>query len=366
MTSTPSLRGPRASAAMFVALAAFWGTSFVAIEAGIDYFPPLLFAALRYAIAGAVVLAYAVATTDRWRPRTRGDWASVAAGGALVIAAYHGLLYLGQRNVPGAVAAVVVATAPVLTAVFASAVLGDDSVGPVELVGFALGLLGVVVIAAPDASALTATTLLPVGLVFLSAVAFALGGVLTRPFDTTLPARSTQAWTMLVGAAVLLAGAAARGESLRDVTWTPTALGSLAYLTVVSGVFAFLLYFELLDRTGPSTVHLVSYLEPVVATAMSVVVLGHGVAPDVLVGFLAVFAGFAVVERDHLVAPLTDAHRRVRAVRGVHAVRALRDARYRVRAALAVPDIPDDAGASHATLPERDASGRRRTGDPSD
>lgn len=300
MSLSDTLHGPRGTAAMFAALAAFWGTSFVAIQAGVPHFPPLLFAALRYAVAGGVVLAYAALTTDRWLPRTRDDWLSAAVGGLLVIAVYHGLLYLGERHVPGAIAAIVVSTSPVVTAVAASAVLDDASVGPLELVGFALGLLGVVVVAAPGAGGLAATGVVPVLLVFGSAVAFSLGGVLTRPFETSVPLRTTQAWTMLVGAAVLFAGAAVRGESVAAIEWTPTAVASLAYLTFVSGVVAFLIYFALLDRAGPGTVHLVSYLEPVVATVVSAVALGDVVAPTALAGFAAVFAGFAVVERDRL------------------------------------------------------------------
>ncbi|GAA0302498.1 DMT family transporter [Halarchaeum salinum] len=297
MSLADTLHGPRATAAMFAALAAFWGTSFVAIQAGLHDFPPLLFAALRFGIAGLVVLGYAVCTTERWLPRTRAEWLQVTIGGVLVIAVYHGLLYLGERHVPGAVAAVIVSMAPVLTAVFASLVLSEDSIGSVEIVGFALGVLGVVAIAAPGGGALAGVGLVPIALVVIGTATFALGGVLTRPLATSLPLRSMQAWTMLVGAALLFGGAGLRGESVAAIHWTPTAVLSLAYLTGVSGVLAFLLYFELLDRTGPSTVHLVSYLEPVVATVMSVALLGEGVGPATAVGFLAVLTGFFLVER---------------------------------------------------------------------
>ncbi len=297
---------------MFVALAAFWGTSFVAIETGLHAFPPLLFAGIRYAVAGGIVLLYAVLTTDRWIPRTRAEWLSVGVSGVFVIALYHALLYLGELNVSGAVAAVVVSTAPVLTAVFASVLLPDESVGPVELVGFALGILGVAVIAAPSSGGFGVASLIPVLLIFGGAVAFALGGVLTRPLRTTLPLRSMQAWTMLLGAGVLFAGAALRGESVAAIHWTPNAIASLAYLTIVSGVVAFFIYFELLDRTGPSTVHLISYLEPVVATVMSVALLGDMIGARALVGFLAVFAGFAVVERHRFDDQLAVARARAR------------------------------------------------------
>ncbi|MFC6770813.1 EamA family transporter, partial [Halorubrum pallidum] len=73
-----NLRSPISSsesiAGAFVLLATLWGTSFVAIEAGLHYFPPLLFAGVRYAVAGTIVLAFAVIVSDRFVPRGRDEW----------------------------------------------------------------------------------------------------------------------------------------------------------------------------------------------------------------------------------------------------------------------------------------------------
>ncbi|MFC7153911.1 DMT family transporter [Halomarina halobia] len=285
---------------LFVILAAFWGTSFVAIEVGLEHFPPLLFAALRYSVAGAIILGYATLTTDRWRPVTRDDWAAVGVVGAFIIAGYHGLLYLGELYVPGAVAAVVVSLSPVLTAVFASALLADERLGAVEVAGLAFGLLGVVVVAAPDPAALAGSSLLGVALVFLGGACFALGAVLTRPIESALPISSMQGWGMLVGSGLLFAAGGVRGESMAAIDWSGPALPALAYLTLVSGVVAFLLYFDLLDRIGPTEINLVGYVEPVVAAAMSWLLLGHLIDSTAFVGFGVIFLGFALVKRDAL------------------------------------------------------------------
>lgn len=285
------------NALLFLALAAFWGTSFVAIEAGLEHFPPVLFAGIRYAIAGALILGYAVVTTDRWYPRDRPEWLSVVVVGVFIIAAYHALLYLGEMHVSGAVAAVVVSLAPVLTAVAAASILGQ-SLDNVAAGGFLLGVVGVVVVADPNPANLLSTNLLGIVLVLLSAASFAVGAVLTEPLRTTLPAESMQAWAMLVGAAVLFAGSLARGESPAAIEWTTTAVVSLTYLTLVSGVVGFLIYFALHERVGATEINLVGYLEPVVAVVAGWALLGHLVSTTTLVGFLAIFAGFALVKRD--------------------------------------------------------------------
>jgi len=317
MLSRNSWRKLPQNGVLFVLLATFWGTSFVAIEVGLHYFPPLLFAGLRYAVAGAVVLAYAVATADRWLPRTRAELLEVAITGALIIGAYHGLLYLGELRVSGAVAAILVSLSPIMTAVFGGALLPSERIEPTSAVGFGLGFLGVLVVANPSAAGVVGIDPLGLTLILLGGATFALGAVLTQPLPSELPLPALGGWAMLVGAALLLVVAAGRGESAAAIQWTTTAVGSLVYLTVVSGVVAFLLYFALLDRIGPVELHLVGYVEPVVAALVSWILLGTVVDAATAAGFAVVVAGFVLVKfqtvRDHV--PVPSLRQSVRAAR---------------------------------------------------
>ncbi|SNR23214.1 DMT family transporter [Halorubrum vacuolatum] len=308
------LSSPVGVAGAFLLLAALWGTSFVAIEAGLAYFPPLLFAGIRYLIAGIVVLGYAVFVADRWVPNGREEWLGVAIAGAFVIAIYHGFLYVGELYIPGAVAAVVVSLAPVLTATFAAVLLPNERLGPFEIAGFALGLLGVIVIADPGGLTLGGDdaaigglppALLGVILTFFAAVAFSIGAVLLRPLRTDLPIAALQGWAMLIGAAMLLVGAGAFRESPGDIVWNATSIVSLTYLTVLSGVVAFLIYFALLDAVGPTQLHLVGYVEPIIAAIGSWVLLGHLIEGEAILGFAAILAGFAALERREIAAYVT-------------------------------------------------------------
>ncbi|QRV15205.1 DMT family transporter [Haloterrigena salifodinae] len=287
-------------AVLFSMLALCWGTSFVAIEIGLEHVPPLLFAGLRYTVAGAVVFGYATVVTDRTRPRGRAEWLAVSVAGVFVIALYHGLLYLGELYVSGAVAATLVSTAPILTAAFAGLVLPEERLSLGGVVGFVLGLVGVIAVVQPSPGSLGDDVTVGAALVFASAVAFALGSVFVRPIDSELPLETLQAWAMLVGGAVLLCWAALRGESVAAIDPTLSALVSYGYLTLVSGVFAFLLYFELLDRSGATQVSLVSYAEPVVAMGVSWIALGYVVDSVMLLGLVTILAGFAIVKRGAL------------------------------------------------------------------
>jgi drug/metabolite transporter (DMT)-like permease len=290
----------QSNSVLFVLLATVWGGSFVAIEVGLAHVPPLLFAAFRYDVAGIVVLGYAVLTRDRWLPCERSEWLAIGAGGLLLIAAFHALLYLGQGYVSGAIAAIVVSLIPLLTVVFDHAIVGETRLDRVGGAGLAFGFVGVGVVANPSPGALDPTMLVGVGLVFLAAVCFALGGVLTSPLPRTLPMVSRQAWMMLVGGLALHVGSVARGEPLAPSVWTPSVVGAFAYLVLASSVVGYLLYFELLDRVGPAELNLVNYLSPVVAALVSWALLGRLLGPTAVTGFAVVFVGFALLKRDTL------------------------------------------------------------------
>ena len=284
----------------FLLLSALWGVSFVAIQVGLREMPPLLFAALRYDLAGLVMLAVAVGTTTHWHPRTGREWLATGVAGGFLIAVHHALLYLGQQHVSGAVAAVVLSLVPVLTALFAAVALPNERFDAPQYGGVILGFAGVVAIVAPTSGTLAVGSTIGVGLVLLSAAAFAFGSVALRPLSTDLPLRSMQAWGMLIGSGLLHVVSALRGEPVA-IPLTPTSLGALAYLSLGSGVAAYLLYFDLLDRIGPSELNLVSYLQPVVATLVSWAFLGELIDSSTLAGLLAIFVGFALVKRAAIV-----------------------------------------------------------------
>lgn len=215
-----------------------------------------------------------------------------------LVFANHAFLYVGEKIVSGAVAAIVLSLAPVLTVVFASLTLERGLPRLHEVIGFVLGIAGVIVVAQPDPGSFDSTYLVGVGLVLLAAASFAAGGVLSRTVSSGLPIQSTQAWGMLAGSLLLLVGGQIRGEAVHDLHVTTTGLVSLFYLVVFSGVLAYLMYFTLLDRVGPSQLNLVGYLEPVTASLVAWILLGDVITPTMVTGFLLIALGFTAIRRD--------------------------------------------------------------------
>jgi len=282
---------------LFLVLSALWGSAFMAIKAGLSAFPPVLFAALRYDVAGVVMLGYAALRADRWYPRGRDEWATVAVGAALMIAAYHAFLFVGERGTTSAAAAVIVSLSPVLTTVFARGLLPEERLSAVGVVGIALGLVGVVAVAQPDPATLLTRETLPQLLVFAAALSFALGSVVTTYIDASVEIETMEAWSMLGGAGLMHGVSLGLGESFAAITWSSTALWSLTYLSVGASAAGFLIYFDLLERLGPVEINLVSYVAPLFAAVTGFLFLEEVVDGWTAAGFCCIFLGFVLIKR---------------------------------------------------------------------
>jgi O-acetylserine/cysteine efflux transporter len=278
---------------LFAVVALVWGASFPAINIGLESLPPVLFAAFRYDIAALLLFGYVAYTGAAWRPTTYDDWLLIGLGGVLLVGAHFALLFTGQQYVTGGVASIVLSLTPVMTPVFALALLPNQRLGLTGVAGLALGLLGVGIIAQPSPEALAGGQLYGVSLLVLSATSFALGAVLTVRMRTTLPMLSLQAWMMGVGALSLhLTSALHPAESFGAIEWTATGVGAVLFLAVFASAIGYLAYFDLQERVGPIETSLVSYATPVVATASGWALLGEPVTDATLLGFAVIAFGF--------------------------------------------------------------------------
>jgi drug/metabolite transporter (DMT)-like permease len=284
---------------LFVVLSAVWGSAFMAINLGLEFFPPVTFAAVRYDVAGIIMLGYAVWVADNPLPQTRGEWGLVAIGAVFLIAAYHAFLFIGQSDaaVTSAIAAIIVSLNPILTTGFARVLLPSERLTALGIVGLCLGLVGVVVLADPDPSNLTDDATLSKLLILAASISFSLGSVLTRRVESTLEIETLEAWAMFLGGLLMHGIALGLGESPADIEWTADAILALAYLSVVASALGFLIYFDLLERLGAIEINLVSYVAPVFAALSGWVFLAEGLTVTTVAGFAIILAGFVLIKR---------------------------------------------------------------------
>lgn len=286
------------SVSLFCLLAILWGGSFVAIKAGLNYFPPILYAAIRYDTATIFLFGYAISTTEYWWPRTRADWLAVALYGMLVIGAYNAFLFTGQQGVTSTVAAILIAMNPIIATGISRIVLPSERLTRLGIVGLLLGFLGVGIVAQPDPSNLLTRNLLAQVLVLAAAASVALGSVLVQRVDDEIPAVSVTAWACGIGAVMLhVTSLGFTDESLTEVQWTIEALFAVGYLGVLASALGYFIYFDLLAEVGPIETNLISYAEPIPAGVFGWILLGETVDSATAIGFCVIFIGFVLLKR---------------------------------------------------------------------
>ena len=281
---------------LLLLLGALWGTAFMFITLGLPSFSPILFAALRFDVAGLVILAVALWRRAPMRPATRAQWTAIGVAAVLNVGAYHAFLFWGQRFTSPAVAAVIVGLNPVITTVLSTRLLSDERVGWQGVVGLALGLLGILALAALKEGSLLDLQGVAELAVIAAIASWSLGSILVRRTRHGMDVFAFTAWQMLAGAA-LLHVAALLFDRPYFVVWDADGVVSLLYLAIVSSSLGFVLYFTLLERVGPIRTNLVSHVAPVFAALAGWVVLRAEVEPRAFVAFALIVAGFGLVAK---------------------------------------------------------------------
>ncbi|WP_245835266.1 DMT family transporter [Natronolimnobius baerhuensis] len=287
----------RRAASFFVLSSLFFGGTFVAAKAGLEYFPPLLFVALRFDVAAVLLGGYVLLTSSREEllPTTRGDLLGILATGGLVIGLSNALLFVGQQYATSAVGAIVFSLNPILTPVFAAVLLSNERLSVHGAVGMGLGLLGVILVVSPDSASLLGGDAVGRAILFAGAISAALGAVLIRRANATLSSTVRIAWGLPLAAALAHGLSAFAGESPGAIRWTTEALLALGYVSIFAGILAYLAYFALLDSTGAIHANLIFYVVPVISTLGGWALLDEQLAPSAVFGFLTIFAGFAIL-----------------------------------------------------------------------
>jgi drug/metabolite transporter (DMT)-like permease len=252
------------TALVYGTCAIIWGTTWFAIRRciGAGGYPTLKGAALRFAIAAAVLgLLYALGW-GRPGPRSLRQAAALVLCGALSALGY-GLVYSGEETISGGLAAVIYGTFPLCTALMATA--GRvEAVTRRALVGSAFALVGIGVVFADrlDVSRAQAAGVL---LVLGSVVVSALYSTLLKHFASEV--HPLAATGVFLGTAAVTLGVVAPCVERAPIPWPPPAGPTVAllYLSLVGSVLVFMAYFVLLKRVTLMTVSTLALIEPIVA-----------------------------------------------------------------------------------------------------
>jgi drug/metabolite transporter (DMT)-like permease len=277
---------------LFTMMSVIWGVPYLLIkvaDGGVSV-PVLVFA--RVGIGAAVLLPIAIrrgqirVLRDHWR------WLAVFA--LVEIMLPWALLSDAERRLSSSMSGLLIASVPIIGLVLARVTGGAERMTVVRWTGLLAGLAGVALLAGPRVLSGGAW---PITEVILTAVGYATGPLIANRKLNGLPGLGMTA-VCLAAATIVYAPAAA-------LTWpakTPSlaVLGSLAALGVLCTATAFVLFFQLIAEVGPARATVITYVNPAVAVALGVAVLGEPLTPAILGAFVLILAGSVMATRSGL------------------------------------------------------------------
>jgi drug/metabolite transporter (DMT)-like permease len=285
----------RAAYLAWLVVCLVWGTTYLAIRIALETIPPALVGAIRFTLAGLVLLAILRARGERLPDR--GSWKRLALIGILLIGVGNGGVIWAEQWVPSSFAALLIAATPFWMVGTEAFFGGGERVTARILVGLTIGFFGVALLVWPDlmqGGAVGARFMAGVISVQIACLGWSAGSSYSKRHSRTDNALMEAAVQMLCGGiAMLLLGTSLGEWSRLSFSWRSGA--AEAYLLVVGSIVAYPAYMYALKHLPISTVSLYAYINPIIAVVLGTLLLDEPFGPRVIVAAALVFLGIAVV-----------------------------------------------------------------------
>jgi len=273
----------------------FWGSTYLGIDIAVQTIPPALMCAVRFSIAGVVMLAVCAATGRRifYSPK---QIALAAVVGLLLLMGGNLTLSYAELTVSSGLAALIIAITPLWFLVLDSLLLGDHHISGRGKAGLVLGIVGLFVLVWPQLQGGTMghrEFWASISLIFGS-FTWALGSVLSKRWQSGMDVFSATGWQVTAAGVGNFIFALFNGDLAR-ATWTTRGLGAVLYLVVCGSWIGYTAYIWLLEHVPTSKVSTYAYVNPVVAVFLGWLILHERVDRFILAGSAIVVLSVVLV-----------------------------------------------------------------------
>jgi drug/metabolite transporter (DMT)-like permease len=274
---------------LFAVMCVVWGIPYLLIKVAVGEVsvPVVVFA--RTTLGALVLLPLALRSGQL--SVLRRHWRPLLAFAMLEMIVPWGLLSQAERRLPSSLAGLLIAAVPIIGVVIARGTGGTERLSAWRWAGLIIGLAGVAVLAAPH---LSGGSGLPVAEVLLVALGYASAPLIAARKLADVPALPMT--TACLGLAAILWAPAA------ILTWphrvpSGRALAALAGLGIVCTACAFIVFLELIREAGPSRTMVFTYINPAVAVAAGVILLGEPFTATIAAAFALILGGCLLATR---------------------------------------------------------------------
>lgn len=289
---SPTLMGPLEWLLLFT-LSVLWGGSFFFNELAVREVDAFTVVMWRVAIGGGILWVY-LRVRGRSLPTGAKDWGMFLVMGGLNNLIPFTLIVWGQTQIDSGLASIFNAATPVFTVLLAHYLTRDERLNWHKALGVLIGLGGVIVLIGPKALAGIDGPMLGQGAVVAATISYAFAGIFGKRLVRYHPTESAAG--MLLGAAVMaIPMALLFGNPLAGVS-SAAAIAGLFGLGTISTALAYIIYFQILARSGATNLLLVTLLVPVSAILLGMGVLGEALDANAWWGMGLIVIGLAAID----------------------------------------------------------------------
>jgi len=273
-------------------LSVIWGLAFVAIKQAVVELTPVNLALLRWLVASVPFL---ILFPIIGRPKAkfeRGDIPRLLVVALANVAGYHLSLYYAETTLSAGLSALLTSFGPIFIAIL-SFLLLNEKAGRKVLVGLLLAMAGTAVLSTGSISVNDLSSYAGIIENLITALCYALFTVLGKPLVHKYGSASTTIMAGLIGTAMMLPLLSqsffAQASALSSLGWV-----SVLYLSLLSTVFGYLMFYALVSRGAVTRLSIQLYLIPVVSVIGGALLLNEPVTLSVAVGGGMMLAAVAI------------------------------------------------------------------------
>jgi drug/metabolite transporter (DMT)-like permease len=278
---------------LLVILSLIWGGPFFFAEIALRDLGPLTIVGARVTLAALALLAYVYMSGKRM-PSDARSWGQFFVMGGLNNMIPFSLIVWGQSYIDSGLASVLNATTPLFTVALAHLLTADEKININKGAGIIFGIIGVGVLIGPDALDSMDGQAWGKIAILGAAICYSFAGIYGRRLSRH--PTSVAATGMLVASSVIMLPVALIAENPLAASPGLATLGAVLTMALLSTSVAYLLYFHILAKAGATNLLLVTFLVPVSALFLGILILDEQLSNHAIIGMALIFTGLACVD----------------------------------------------------------------------
>ena len=266
---------------------ALMGSAFSVIKMGDIYASPLLFAAIRFILAG-LLLAFIVIIMRMPHPKHPSEWFKVALIGFFQTTGVFGAIFLSLRTITAGESSILIFVNPILVVLFSAFIGLRYSL--LQWIGVIVGFIGVVILIG-----FHPYYQVGVWIALLGAVFWAITTLLVKRWSSFINIWVLTAYQMLIGGILLLFISEVFGHPY--VVFNVSFALIVLWLAIMSSIVQFGIWFYLIQKNDPGKVSSFLFLAPFFGVLSGLILLREPITLEIIIGGLFIFAGIYLVNR---------------------------------------------------------------------